>query len=199
MTLPHSAAADRNKGPILEQLSPRLAEGARVLEVGSGSGQHAEHFLAARPDLSWQPSELAAGLADLAARVDALGLPGLHPPVELDVSEPPWSLGALAAVDAVYTANTCHIMHWPQVVAMLRGVSALLVAGGLLLIYGPFRYGDAHTAPSNADFDASLRARDPGMGVRDLHALEQEAAVLGLELDEDLDLPANNRLLVFRR
>ena len=184
-----SEAAERNREPILAILRRVFADRARVLEIGSGSGQHAAHFAAALPHLVWQASEVAGNLPDLRERVRSPA------PVEVDVDRP---LPALAA-DAVFTANTCHIMSWPQVERMVSGAATLLPPGGLLAIYGPFHYGGKPTAESNARFDAMLRARDPQSGVRDFEAIDALAARQGFELQEDNAMPVNNRLLVFRK
>ncbi|MCU0528874.1 MAG: class I SAM-dependent methyltransferase [Cyanobium sp. Prado107] len=198
-----SAACERNKQPILEVLTQRLPEAAQVLEVGSGSGQHAVHMARHLPGLRWQPSELAAHLSELAERLNLEGTVGLAPgasiaePLELDVTRrEQWPDGPF---DAVFTANTCHIMPAAAVPQLLAGAARVLRPGGLLLLYGPFRNGDEHTAPSNADFDAHLRSIDPAMGVRDARELGRQALTLGLVLVADQAMPANNRTLVFER
>ncbi|MCP9928904.1 DUF938 domain-containing protein [Cyanobium sp. CH-040] len=197
-----SAACERNQQPILEVLAQWLPQGGRVLEVGSGSGQHAVHMARHLPGLRWQPSDLPP-LHDLEERLRLEGRSGLAPgariaePVALDVTRPEqWPHGPF---DAVFTANTCHIMPATAVPQLLAGAARLLRPRGLLLLYGPFRDGDRHTAPSNAAFDAHLQAIDPAMGVRDARELRAQAQSLGLELRADQAMPANNRLLVFER
>jgi SAM-dependent methyltransferase len=198
--LPYSEACERNKGPILAVLQSWLPPGARVLEVGSGSGQHAVHVcrtLAVR----WQPSDRPEYLEGLRRRwaLEAEGLkPGLlEPPLELDVTRPEqWPAGPW---EAVFSANTAHIMPWKAALTLLAGSARLLRSDGLLLLYGPFSDHGVHTSPSNAAFDAHLRQLDPAMGVRDASLLAQEAAALGLTAVADLSLPANNRILIFRR
>jgi len=204
--LPFSPASERNRDPILAVLRHWLGEGSpgrplRVLEVGSGSGQHAVHMARHLCGLHWQPSELAGNLDGLAARVAIEGGRGLAPgaliapPLVLDVDTPDWPGGPW---DAVFSANTAHIMAGTSVPQLLAGSARALKPGGLLLLYGPFRYGTTHTAASNAAFDAHLRSLDPAMGVRDAHDLTRQAAVEGLVAEDDVAMPANNRLLIFR-
>lgn len=195
-----SAACERNQQPILDVLRAWLPAAARVLEVGSGSGQHAVHMARHLAGLHWQPSDLPP-LADLEERLRLEGCSGLAQgaviaqALELDVTRPEqWPSGPF---DAVFTANTCHIMPAAAVPQLLAGAARVLRAGGLLLLYGPFRNGDQHTAPSNAAFDAHLRSLDPAMGVRDARELSAQAEELGLKLQADTAMPANNRLLVF--
>jgi SAM-dependent methyltransferase len=198
-----SAACERNRVPLLAVLRTWLPPAARVLEVGSGSGQHAVFFTQQLEGLVWQPSERAEGLAPLAERIRLEGssqlAPGarLHPPVVLDVTQPEdWPGGPF---DAVFSANTAHIMDMAAVEAFLAGSSRVLRPGDLLLLYGPFSDGGVHTAASNAAFDAQLRQRDPAMGVRDADQLKQHASTLGLEAVGDVAMPAANRTLIWRR
>jgi SAM-dependent methyltransferase len=191
-----SEACERNKGPILAVLREELAASGEVLEVGSGTGQHAVHFAAGLPQLRWQPSELPGNLPDLAARLRLEGGPNLRPPLALDVRDDPWPV---AAVDAVFSANTLHIMAWSAVREFFRGVGAVLVPGAVLCVYGPFRFAGRHTADSNAAFDRYLRERDPESGVRDFEALDAEAQAHGLRFAANHSMPANNRTLVWRR
>ena len=190
-----SAACERNKGPILERLQPLLAPARCALEIGSGTGQHAVHFARHLPWLAWQASERPAALAELAARVALEGPPNLRAPLALDVGSAPWPGGA----DAVFSANTLHIMSWPEVEACFAGIGALLPAGGTLCVYGPFRYCGDFTSASNAAFDAGLRGRDPASGVRDFEAVDALARAAGLALQEDYTMPAHNQLLAWRR
>ncbi|MGB7480372.1 MAG: DUF938 domain-containing protein [Burkholderiaceae bacterium] len=191
-----SPACERNRAPILERLRPLLADRRRVLEIGSGSGQHAVHFGAALPHLQWQASDLEPNHASIRAWQQEARLPNVLPPLLLDMRAPAWPHGDF---DAVFTANTCHIMGWQEVERMFAGVGRLLPAGGLFCVYGPFNYGGRFTSASNAEFDAALRARDPGMGLRDAEAVGELAAAAGLVPQEDHAMPANNRLLVWRR
>jgi SAM-dependent methyltransferase len=194
--LPYSEACERNRHPILEVLRTAFADRRRVLEIGAGTGQHAVHFARHLPWLAWQPSDRREYLAGLAARVAAEGPPNLAPPVEFDVLASPWPV---FEADAVFSANTLHIMSWRAVEALFAGVGSLLPAGGVLAVYGPFHYGGRATSDSNAAFDAMLRERDPESGVRDFEAVDVLARVAGLELQADHAMPANNRLLVWRR
>ena len=192
--LPFSAACERNKDPILEVLRSRFAGRAQVLEIGSGTGQHAVHFARALGHLAWHPTEQLCYLADLAERVKLEGPQNLRLPTLLDVRQAVWPL---RSVDAMFTANTLHIMAWPLVVALFRGSCGMLAPGGALCVYGPFRYAGRYTSQSNQEFDRMLQERDPASGMRDLEAVALLAAQYGLRLDADHDLPANNRLVVF--
>ena len=198
-SLPFSEACERNKGPILEVLQRWLGQQAGlVLEIGAGTGQHVVHFARNLPRLSWQPTERLESLASLAARIEVEGSCNLLAPVELDVEQSAWPCDA-DSVDAVYTANTLHIVSWPQVQALFRGVGRVLRDEGLLIVYGPFRYGGQFTSHSNAVFDETLRSRDPLSGIRDFEAVDALAAAQGLRLVEDCAMPASNQALVWRR
>jgi hypothetical protein len=192
--LPFSEACERNKGPILAVLTERFAQRTQVLEIGSGTGQHAVHFSRHLPHLTWHPTEQLTYLPDLTARVQLEGGSNLRPPTLLDVRQSVWPL---RSVDAIFTANTLHIMSWPEVTAMVHGIGGVLASGGILCVYGPFRYEGRHTSPSNLEFDRTLKERDPESGLRDVEAVTALAAPYGLRLVADHDLPAFNRLLVF--
>ncbi|HEV7612782.1 MAG TPA: DUF938 domain-containing protein [Steroidobacteraceae bacterium] len=194
--LPFSEACERNKEPILEVLRSRFAGRAQVLEIGSGTGQHAVHFARALSSLAWHPTEQLAYLADLAARIKLEGPQNLRLPTLLDVRQAVWPL---RSVDAMFTANTLHIMSWPEVVALFSGSGSVLAPGGVLCVYGPFRYAGRYTSDSNREFDRMLQERDPESGIRDLDAITSLAAQYGLRFDADHDLPANNRLVVFTK
>ena len=194
--LPCSAASDRNRHPILEQLLRLMPADALVLEIGSGWGQHAVFFCQAIPGLSWQCSDRREELPVLRQRLEQEGSPGIRPPIVLDVLKNSWPAGEF---EAVFSANTAHIMSWPAVRATFAGVGACLVAGGLFFLYGPFNIGGRFTAPSNAAFDRGLRARKPEMGIRDLEALESLACNHQMKLQERISMPANNYLLVFKK
>jgi cyclopropane fatty-acyl-phospholipid synthase-like methyltransferase len=191
-----SEACERNKGPILAVLASELTESGSVLEIGSGTGQHAVHFARHLPHLSWQPTELGAELGPLTERIRLEGPPNLAPPIALDVRAHPWPVDR---VDAVFSANTLHIMAWGAVEDFFRGVGAVLGAAGVLCVYGPFRYRGGYTSESNAEFDRFLRRRDAASGIRDFEALERLAAAAGLGLAADHVMPANNQTLVWRR
>jgi len=192
----YSEACARNQAPILARLAPLLADSRRLLEIGSGTGQHAAHFAAALPQLCWQPTDLAENLDSLSANLERHGSDNVLAPLALDVGSPGWPAGPW---DAVFTANTLHIVGWPDVEAMLAGVGRVLEPGGLLCIYGPFRYGGDYTSASNAEFDRWLRLRDPRSGIRDFEAVDALAAASDLVLAHDFAMPANNQLLVWRR
>jgi cyclopropane fatty-acyl-phospholipid synthase-like methyltransferase len=194
--LMQSEACERNKGPILEVLRAELAGSARVLEIGSGTGQHAVYFAAHLPHLTWQPSELAENLAPLAERIRREGTANLRAPLVLDVCAEPWGV---ERCDAVFSANTLHIMGWSAVEQFFSGVGAVLERPGVLCVYGPFRFHGGYTSDSNAEFDRHLKTRDPASGQRDFEALDALAAASGLELAADHAMPANNRTLVWRR
>jgi len=188
-----SDSCERNRDPILAILKRVFADRRAVLEIGSGTGQHAAYFAPALPHLSWQPSDVADNLPSIRAWREEAHTPRLLEPIELDVDRP----FPVVDVDAVFTANTLHIISWPQVERMVAAIGKLLPAGGVLAIYGAFKYGGAYTAPSNAEFDVWLRGRDPKSGQRDIEAVTALAKKHALVLEEDNAMPANNRLLVF--
>ena len=192
-------ATARNREPILEVLVRWLEEPARVLEVASGTGQHAVFFAERLPHVVWQPTEPdPTGLASIEAwRVEA-GLPNLEPAIALEVSDSDWPLPE-ARFDAIFNANLIHIAPWRVGTDLLEGSARTLRPGGLLFLYGPFKVAGAHTSASNAAFDESLRQRDPSYGVRDLEEVVEVASQAGLVWQETNDLPANNKLIVFRR
>jgi hypothetical protein len=188
MEKPFSEASARNRAPILAILKRAFAERKHVLEIGSGTGQHAAYFARELPHLIWQASDVAENLAGIREWVSQ------PPPVELDV-EREWPK---LAVDAVFSANTCHIMSWPQVERMFAGIANIATLKTFCL-YGPFNDGGKYTSESNARFDAMLRRNDPASGLRDFEKIRALAEAAGLTLQEDNAMPANNRLLVFRK
>lgn len=195
MNKPFSQACENNKGPILERLSDWFASTEQVLEVGSGTGQHAVHFAAAMPHLLWQCSDQHFNLPGINAWRSEAGLANLPDPVVLDVTRD-WPE---RSYDGIYTANTCHIMGWNMVEALFRGIDRCLQRPGTLVIYGPFNYGGQFTSASNARFDAHLRQTHPQQGIRDFEAIDELAGAIGLHLVDDIAMPANNRLLRWRR
>ena len=190
-----SDACERNREPILAVLRRVFADRRHVLEIGSGSGQHAAYFAPALPHLSWQPSDVAENLPSIRLWREEVQTPLLLEPIELDVDRPFPSVRA----DAVFSANTCHIISWLQVERMFTSLGALLAPGGVFALYGPFHYNGKATSPSNAEFDAWLRGRDPQSGVRNFEDVRELGERHGFLLQEDNAMPANNRLLVFRR
>lgn len=195
-TRPYSAACERNRDPILQVLGPQFAACGQVLEIGSGTGQHAVHFAAAMPWLQWQASDRADNLPGIRAWLDEAALANTPAPLELDVATGPWPSWRF---DAVFTANSLHIMGWPEVQSFFAALPGVLAAQAMLAVYGPFNYGNAFTSDSNRDFDASLRARAPCMGIRDFEAVDALARGIGFMLADDIAMPANNRLLLWRR
>lgn len=188
---------ERNKQPILEVLARVLPPRGLVLEIGSGTGQHVAHFAGALPALTFQPSEMdVARHASIEAWVAASDLPNVRPPLAIDVTKRPWPV---SAADAVVCINVIHIAPWEATLALMAGAGAILPAAGVLVTYGPYRRGGAHTSPSNEAFDASLRARNPSWGVRDIDAVAAVARNEGLVLEETVPMPANNFTLVWRK
>ena len=167
-----------------------------MLEVGSGSGQHALHFTEALPKLRWQPTERHDGLTALAANLAAVGRATILPPLALDLVSGPWPAGPF---DAVYAANVMHIVSVPLGEALLRGAASVLREGGQLLLYGPYKFGGTFTTESNAEFDRWLKAQDPASGVREFEAVARVAETAGLELGDNRAMPSSNQLLCFFR
>jgi SAM-dependent methyltransferase len=199
--LPTSAPAERNKGPILDVLRALLPQVARVLEVASGTGQHAAHFAAGEPQWQWQPSDGdARALPTIAAR--CAPWPNVAAPLHLDLLAPAPEAVALlprGAFDAVFAANVLHISPWPACAALMRLAAAHLRPGGVLAVYGPFEVEGEPLGPGNRAFDADLRARDPRWGLRRLADVQAEAARAGLAFEQRVAMPANNLTLVWRQ
>jgi len=193
---PFSESCEQNKQPILAVLREALTDARAVLEIGSGTGQHAVFFARELPYLSWYTSDRLEYHPGITAWLEEARLANVHGPAELDTRQREWPG---VEVDAVFSANTAHIMDWPAVEAMFAGVGRLLPAGGLFCLYGPFNYGGRHTSESNERFDAWLRARDPASGVRDFDDLDALARAAGTDLQRDYEMPANNRTLVWRK
>ena len=193
---PYSEACERNRDPILVVLREAFADRRRVLEIGSGTGQHAVHFAAGLPHLVWQPSDRAENLPGIRLWCDEAGLANLLAPIALDLNQDPWPD---VQADAVFSANTLHIVSWSEVQTLLERIGKMLPPGGVLAIYGPFAYGGRHTSESNASFDLFLRSRDPLSGIRSFEDVDELARGQGLRLAYDRAMPANNRTLVWRR
>lgn len=193
---PFSAASERNREPILAVLRNVLPERRHVLEIGSGTGQHAVHFAAAMPWLTWQASDRPDNLAGIRQWLDEAALTNTPAPLPLDVNDSNWPPGPF---DAVYSANTLHIMNWPEVGTLFARLASIVSEDALLAIYGPFNKQGCFTSPSNARFDAQLKAQTPHMGIRDAEAVDKLAADAGFALKNDIEMPANNRLRVWQR
>ncbi len=193
-------ATARNREPILEVLARLLPDPALVLEVASGTGQHGAFFASRLPHLEWQPSEpeaeAFASIEAWAEEARAASGARLRTPLRLDAREARWPIDRC---DAVFNANMIHISPWEVCLGLLAGAGRILSSGGPLILYGPYRIAGAHTAESNAAFDASLRGRDPSWGVRDLEDVQAAAAAHGLAFDERIAMPANNQLVVLRK
>jgi len=188
-------AADNNKQFIADELKRLLVPGARVLEIGSGSGQHAVHVVTQLEDVSWQPADKEPYFGALLRNLGGLSLSGIEKPVYLDVAQ----FDIAGRFDAVFCANVIHIMSADLIPSMMAGVGSLLDSGGLFILYGPYKYEGAFTTESNENFDGWLRSRDPLSGIRDIEVVQVEAKTHQLELIEDNPMPANNQLLVFRK
>jgi hypothetical protein len=197
---PFSEACARNREPILDVLRVHFADRQRVLEIGSGTGQHAVHFAAALPQLTWQASDVAENLRGIGAWLAAAALPNTPPALEFDVARHAAPLGgAVSCYDAVFSANTLHIMSWNDVEALFARLPGLTCAGAMLAIYGPFNYDGEFTSASNAAFDRSLRMRGAQMGIRDAAAVDALASAAGFVRVDDVAMPANNRCRIWRR
>jgi len=181
---PYSESCERNQAPILKILQETLANQQRVLEIASGTGQHAVYFGRALPHLSWQTSELAQNHEGILAWLDETKLPNVLPPMAIDVSDAQWPI---EIVDTVFNANTVHIISWPEVERMFAGIARVLSASGILCLYGPFNYEGKFTSESNAS------------GVRDFEAINRLAETHGLFLLRDVTMPSYNRTLVWQR
>lgn len=193
-TLPHSSAAERNRQPILDQLHGLFPEKGTVLEIGSGSGQHAVFFIRYLKGLHWQPTDRRENLPGLDNRLAAEGNERILAPLKLDVLADQWPE---QSYDGAFSANTAHIMHWEAVQAMFEGVSAHLKHGARFCLYGPFKVDGDYTSPSNARFDAGLHRQNPKMGIRDMDDLESLSNSQQMHLEQKIAMPANNFILVF--
>jgi hypothetical protein len=190
-------AAERNQAPILEVLARELPPTGRVLEIASGTGQHIARFAQSLPNLSWQPSDPDAGFRhSISQWIDFARLANVSPPLALDVRQVPWPI---VAADAIVCINMVHVAPWAATPALFAGARQVLARDNLLFLYGPFRRGGQHTAPSNAKFDADLRAHDPEWGLRDIEALATVARDTGFVLADAVAMPANNFSLIFRK
>jgi SAM-dependent methyltransferase len=193
----HSPAVARNRDPILSVLQCVLPETGTVLEIASGSGEHAVYFAAALPKSTWQPTDCDhEALMSIAAHAASARLPNLAPPLALDASSSVWPI---SRADAVVAINLVHIAPWRATEGLIAGAARVLSRDGVLYLYGPYTESGLHTAPSNAVFDESLRVRNPEWGVRDVSAVSDLARMNGFTLAERVPMPANNLSLIFRR
>ncbi len=193
---PYSESCDQNRAPILAVIEGVLADCRAVLEIGSGTGQHAVAFARQLPHLVWHTSDCLENHAGIQLWLDEAGLSNVRSPLRLDVLQTEWPN---IEVDAIFTANTAHIMDWQAVQAMFAGAGRLLANGGQFLMYGPFNYGNRYTSDSNARFDEWLKARDPLSGIRNFEDLARLAGQVGMVLKNDYAMPANNRILHWQK
>ena len=193
---PYCQACENNKIPILTILKTLFSNTSAVLEVGSGTGQHAVYFAEHLSHLDWYPSDRNENLDGIMQWMKDASLNNLKRPIELDVSQKVWPE---VEIDAVFSANTVHIMHWPEVEALFRGISAILPTGGIFVLYGPMNFNGKYTSESNAEFDRWLKTRDPGSGIRDFETLNLLAGNNGMALSDDFEMPANNRILYWTK
>jgi SAM-dependent methyltransferase len=192
---PFSPACERNREPILAVLRESLAHSRHVLEIGSGTGQHAVHFAGALPHLVWQASDVAEHHPGIRLWLAEAGLPNTPAPLAINVNQP----FPDGRYDAVFTANTLHIMSWAEVQQLFAALPGRLEPGGRLVVYGPFKHRGQFSTESNAQFDAQLRQGQPHRGIRDFEAVDALAAAAGLRLLEDRAMPANNRCVLWQR
>jgi cyclopropane fatty-acyl-phospholipid synthase-like methyltransferase len=192
---PHAPSCERNREPILEVLRDHFMDRHTVLEIGSGTGQHAVFFAVALPHLTWQCSDLGENLVGINAWRDEASLSNLPPPMELDANLP-WPV---LQFDAIFSANTLHIMGWTEVEHLFDRLGRAMTSNAKLIVYGPFNYGSRYTSDSNANFDVWLKERGVHQGIRDFEAVNALANKIGLKLVEDRGMPANNRCLVWSR
>ena len=194
---PYSEACDQNREPILGVITKAFADCKHVLEIGSGTGQHAVFFASKLPHLNWQTSDVSENLAGINLWIDDFPSENIRRPLTIDVSTRPWPLAR--SYDAVFSANTTHIMSWSNVERFFAGIAATLRVGGTFCLYGPFNYDNRFTSESNARFDQWLKNRDPNSGIRDFEALNKLATQNNLILADDIELPANNRILIWHK
>jgi len=192
---PYSQSSENNKDYILAILREAFQNSNSVLEIGSGTGQHAVYFASNLSYLKWQPSDLDTDLSGIKLWLDEANLPNINIPINLDVNNLPWDIGEYSGV---FTANTLHIMGKAEIENMFLGIAQALLSKGILCVYGPFNYDGKYTSESNERFDGWLKKRDPQSGIRDFEWVSSLAKNIGLELVQDYAMPANNRLLVWR-
>ena len=193
----HAPACNRNREPILSELKRILqSSSGSLLEIGSGTGQHATYFAPSFPKISWQPSDLPENLDNIELWRKEATLSNIKPAIELNLAHTPWPI---ANTQTVFTANTLHIVSWPMVENFFKGSGHALNSNGLCIVYGPFNYDKQFTSASNEQFDGWLKARNPESGIRDIESVNSQASSNELTLIEDIEMPANNRLLVWQK
>ncbi|MEJ2141579.1 MAG: DUF938 domain-containing protein [Gammaproteobacteria bacterium] len=195
MEKPYAESCEQNREPILSVIKPLLAQQQSVLEIGSGTGQHAVYFAQQMPQLTWQPSDQREFLSGIRLWIEDARLTNVAVPIELDVTTSKWPD---TTFDAVFSANTLHIMHWHEIQALFREIKNILGKNGLLLIYGPFNYNQQYTSDSNARFDSWLKQRDPQSGIRNFEDINELAEENDLVLVDDFVMPENNRILYWK-
>ena len=193
---PYSESCDQNRDPIFKVIQPLLKDKKTVLEVGSGTGQHAVYFAKEMPHLIWQTSDQEVYHEGIKRWLDDAKLDNTPPPISLNVSTDTWPTQSF---DAIFSANAVHIMAWDNVIDFFENAPKLLKKGGLFILYGPFNYNQQYTSESNARFDIWLKQRDPRSAIRDFEALDKLAQKAGMALQSDYALPANNRILIWKK
>ncbi|MEE9395561.1 MAG: DUF938 domain-containing protein [Methylococcales bacterium] len=193
-TKPFSASCQNNREPILAVIEPLFSNCKHILEIGSGTGQHAVYFAEKMPHLIWHSSDQLENHEGIVQWLDDAGLANVKSPLELDVTQALWPE---LLVDAVFSANTAHIMSWKSVEMFFARTGALLPPGGLFVLYGPFNYGGRFTSNSNSDFDRWLKERNPRSGIRDFESLYELAEKHDMRLKQDYEMPANNHILIW--
>ena len=196
MTKPYAESCDQNRDPIFAVIEPYLSQSTSVLEIGSGTGQHAIYFAAKLPHLVWHTSDRAEYHNGILQWITEASLENVREPLLLDVTRSPWPQ---KKYDAVFSANTTHIMHWQDVESLFKGIGAVLAINAVFMLYGPFNFGGQYTSESNHQFDLRLKMRDPLSGVRNFEDLDQLAINADLRFVNDHEMPCNNRILVWKK
>jgi len=196
MNKPFSQACENNKDPILSVLKRVFDGPCEILGIGSGTGQHAVYFAEYLPHVMWQPSDLAIYLPGIGSWLEEARLENIKPPMFLDINQKPWPV---SEIDAVFTANTLHIMSWDSVQVFIESLGKLMSPGAIFCCYGPFNVGGTYTSESNALFDVWLKKQNPLSAIRDLEAVISLASDAGIKLNEDIEMPANNKLLIWEK
>jgi SAM-dependent methyltransferase len=196
MNKPFSQACENNKDPILSVLKRVFDSPCEVLEIGSGTGQHAVYFAEHLPHVTWQPSDLSIYLPGIDLWLEEARLENIKSPMVLDINQKPWPV---PEIGAVFTANTLHIMSWESVQVFIESLGKLMCPGAIFCCYGPFNVGGTYTSESNALFDVWLKEQNPLSTIRDLEAVTSLASDVGIKLKEDIEMPANNKLLILEK